>query len=692
MSLLMQALKMAEQSRQQEPNNAALEEALDEEAVAASLANPSSTNPNNASPNSTSSSIPTENPLPSSDKSAFELQLNPPPAAAAVPMTDFPTLSAGETELSLLAQEEQLLEDLLAKGEAASWEELPTSAPDNAANLNAMSVDNSLDNSLDFPQSSDGRAEILTPSVASPVAQEASADRLGLSGAAPVPSAAPSSLATIAFDQLELTPLAAPTLAASHTSAAAKDLAATTLAATTLPATTSAATASPASTLSNADRFGKLGQVFGHDQRNDVSELNPFEEKPDDLAGLAPARTSSPLSAPAPAPAPAAATPPRATLQDQAKSVFGAKKSRKSMQPVLIFALSATCAVLIGAYFYLQNQNSSNTLVNLNPVNVPNTAPVNPPANAPIPQAAPNSLAVANVTQSTAGVPAVAPALAATPVPNAAPISPQAAAIIANEPKAVMAPNPAPVANAALANSPLNANDDAGLKASAPKNTAALSARLPSKTQAGGQDIQLARTSSRLHIAPGLESAYRAYQQGDVETAQQAYRGILQQEPNNRDAILGLAASAMRLNNGAEAANLYLRLLELDPNDPDATAGLIGMQQSDPQQAESRLKKILNQHPQSASLHFMLGNVYAQQGRWSDAQQSFFRAFSNAPNNPDYLFNLAVSLDRLGQSKLALDYYQRALQLAQSTGSGFSGSAVQERVRDLQAQLSNNGK
>lgn len=689
MSLLMQALKMAEQSRQQEPNNAVLEEALDEEAVAASLANPSSTNPNSTNPNSTSSSIPTENPLPSSDKSALELQLNPPPAAASVPMTDFPTLSAGETELSLLAQEEQLLEDLLAKGEAASWEELPPSAPDNAANLNAMSVDNSLDNSLDFPQSSDGRAEILTPSVASPVAQEASADRLGLSGAAPAPSAAPSSLAAIAFDQLELTPLAAPTLAASHTSAAAKDLAATTL---------------PASTLSNADRFGKLGQAFGHDQRNDqrndVSELNPFEERPDDLAGLAPARTSalSSAPAPAPAPAPAAATPPRATLQDQAKSVFGAKKSRKSMQPVLIFALSATCAVLIGAYFYLQNQNSSNTLVNLNPVNVPNTAPVNPPANAPIPQTAPNGLAVANVAQSAAGVPAVAPALAATPVPNAAPISPQAAAMIANEPKAVneakavMAPNPAPVANAALANSPLNANDDAGLKASAPKNTAALSARLPSKTQAGGQDIQLARTSSRLHIAPGLESAYRAYQQGDVETAQQAYRGILQQEPNNRDAILGLAASAMRLNNAAEAANLYLRLLELDPNDPDATAGLIGMQQSDPQQAESRLKKILNQHPQSASLHFMLGNVYAQQGRWSDAQQSFFRAFSNAPNNPDYLFNLAVSLDRLGQSKLALDYYQRALQLAQSTGSGFSGSAVQERVRDLQTQLSNNGK
>ena len=47
---------------------------------------------------------------------------------------------------------------------------------------------------------------------------------------------------------------------------------------------------------------------------------------------------------------------------------------------------------------------------------------------------------------------------------------------------------------------------------------------------------------------------------------------------------------------------------------------------------------------------------------WPDAQQAYFRAYSSVPDNADYAFNLAVGLDRLSQRKLALSYYQRALE------------------------------
>ena len=64
-------------------------------------------------------------------------------------------------------------------------------------------------------------------------------------------------------------------------------------------------------------------------------------------------------------------------------------------------------------------------------------------------------------------------------------------------------------------------------------------------------------------------------------------------------------------------------------------------------------------------LHFTLGNQLAQQGRWAEAQQEYFKAFAAEPDNADFAYNLAVSLDHLRQPRLALEYYRRALALAE---------------------------
>jgi tetratricopeptide (TPR) repeat protein len=93
------------------------------------------------------------------------------------------------------------------------------------------------------------------------------------------------------------------------------------------------------------------------------------------------------------------------------------------------------------------------------------------------------------------------------------------------------------------------------------------------------------------------------------------------------------------------------------------------------------------QNPQADAVHFALGNLYTQQSRWAEAQQSYFRAYSNAPGNADYVFNLAVSLDHLNQSKLALDYYQRAL--TQPGPTNFDKSSVQTRIKELQQPAGN---
>ncbi|WP_308921681.1 tetratricopeptide repeat protein [Janthinobacterium sp. J1-1] len=206
---------------------------------------------------------------------------------------------------------------------------------------------------------------------------------------------------------------------------------------------------------------------------------------------------------------------------------------------------------------------------------------------------------------------------------------------------------------------------------------------LPPVMAPNNQQIQVLRNDTAPQINPGVQQGYQALASGQLGAARQQYEAVLQQDPVNRDALLGLAAVAQQGNQGPQAAALYLRLLEMNPDDGVALAGLIGLRQGDLVQSESRLKAILARTPESGPVLFALGNVYAQQRRWPEAQQQFFRAYSAVPGNADYAYNLAIGLDRLNQPKLAATYYQRALTLAQTTPSAFDRAAAQQRLGEL---------
>ena len=206
-----------------------------------------------------------------------------------------------------------------------------------------------------------------------------------------------------------------------------------------------------------------------------------------------------------------------------------------------------------------------------------------------------------------------------------------------------------------------------------------------SKNTNPANEIQISKGSSGAKINPSLYEAYQAYLAGDSQNATLKYQKVLQQEPNNRDALLGLAAIALNARQAEQAGAYYGQLLTLDPNDPEAIAGLTALQQGDPVQSESRLKSALNQTPNSGAILFALGNLYAQQSRWSDAQQTYFRAYTTTPNNADYAFNLAISLDRLNQRKLAIEYYQRAINLGKSGSVNFNLTKAQQRLTEIES-------
>jgi tetratricopeptide (TPR) repeat protein len=209
-------------------------------------------------------------------------------------------------------------------------------------------------------------------------------------------------------------------------------------------------------------------------------------------------------------------------------------------------------------------------------------------------------------------------------------------------------------------------------------------ANVPATPQQAEADGPIRLSTSRPKQNVTLNRAYDALMADNLNDAKRDYEQVLRSDAKNTDALLGLATIAVRQGQLNAATDLYLSVLEADPKDVTAKAGLINLQgQSDPGASESRLKVLLSGQPESPALHFALGNLYASQTRWSDAQQAYFRAHTAEPENADYLFNLAVSLDHMHQNKLAAKYYQSALNAAEIRSAAFDRNQVRSRVLEL---------
>ena len=419
--------------------------------------------------------------------------------------------------------------------------------------------------------------------------------------------------------------------------------------------------------------------VTRRDELPDISA--PLEIVSDDLRPATQAKASPPLELrladepPAPpAPERAAAprrTAPRAGSDTQAADTSGAGRAAaqkvfeakfKEPNPRLPFyiTMGALGAFAVGTaiYFWIQLRPPA-PLINSNPARTASEKPVEASVEkSAAPAAAPAGAPASAGPGAIPGLPG-----ASTPPPAAATAAPAA-------------PPTAPVAPAAAV-SP-------SVPTASPEKPAAsvVRSRLAAPKDED-RPITVNRGGPQIH--PQVNSGYVAYQAGDLARARADYEQVLREEPANRDALLGLAAVEMRAQRYDLSHGYYQRILRADPRDPYAQAGLLALrgEQLDPALVESRVKNLLAADREANVLYFTLGNQYAQQGRWAEAQQAYFKAYATDPDNADYAFNVAVSLDHLHQPELALEYYRRALALAEKRSASFAPDVARTRVQQL---------
>ena len=414
-----------------------------------------------------------------------------------------------------------------------------------------------------------------------------------------------------------------------------------------------------------------------------------------------------------------------------AQTVFDAGRRPRTNRLLIGIAVVAIVVVLgigVVALFYAQQRPEPRPIppptvaagVERAPVRelpVVPAVPVQPPAAAPAEDAlpridierSPEVVAATRVDSTAPRVPGVMPDTAADAPMDA--VGDRDGAVAAAEPMS----DPAPMAHEESVATP--PGDDASMAASVAETMTPASmdnASLATATDTGGTvddsatdipvssrdspaiaasagadigiaagEVRIARSVTPAAVDARIESAYAAYQAGRLDQAEGHYRAALADNPDARDALLGLGAVALAAGRFEAAYNNYAAVLERHPGDAVATAALIDLTGGADERQVARLRLALDNQDDNPYLHFTLGNWYARQGRWSDAQQAYFEAYTRDESNPDYAYNLAVSLDRLYQAATAVTYYQRALELTETTPGRFETSNALSRIQAL---------
>jgi len=187
---------------------------------------------------------------------------------------------------------------------------------------------------------------------------------------------------------------------------------------------------------------------------------------------------------------------------------------------------------------------------------------------------------------------------------------------------------------------------------------------------------------------PGLDTnfelnrAYGLMVAGETTQAIEIYKNIVGSEPNNQDALFGLASLYHRTGNIEKARPFYARLLKVNPDHREGLNNFLALISDEaPQEALAELERLEQRNPDFSPIPAQQALLLKKLGYMDRAQDRMLRAIELAPDNLSYKFNLAVILDTNGHYQDAGAIYRLLIDAA------MKGEKVPVSIEILQKRL-----
>jgi len=178
----------------------------------------------------------------------------------------------------------------------------------------------------------------------------------------------------------------------------------------------------------------------------------------------------------------------------------------------------------------------------------------------------------------------------------------------------------------------------------------------------GGMDISIATKVPKPDAGFQLEEAYNAVNGGHTPEAIEIYKNVLNNDPNNIDALFGLATVYHRSGQIDTARALYARLLAIDPKNRDGLNNfLVLLADESPQDALTQLESLESRSPQFSPIPAQMAVIYQKMGDYDRACEKMYRAIDLSPENVTYRFNLAIMLDKQRKYEDAAKFYHEVV-------------------------------
>ncbi len=174
-----------------------------------------------------------------------------------------------------------------------------------------------------------------------------------------------------------------------------------------------------------------------------------------------------------------------------------------------------------------------------------------------------------------------------------------------------------------------------------------------------------------------LLTAEIADAEGNDDVAEQAYRRVLNIDPESGPAIAGLAHLLLKEKKYADAEPLIHSALLRDPDDPALNAQYAALlsAQGKNGEATAQLEKLHQLQPKDRHISGMLADAYVQAGDLEKADAIYADLLAASPNDPELLAARGQVLIREEKYADSLTYFQRAVIIDAKDADSWGGIA-----------------